>query len=68
MRSLLLFLEILELWRLHMTFKTQSLIVLAVLSIVDAVIPVPIVGLILILIFLQKPPWFQRLVREVYEA
>jgi len=51
-----------------MTFKTQSFIVLAALSIVDAVIPVPIVGLILILILLQKPPWFQRLVREVYEA
>ena len=51
-----------------MTFKTQSLIVLAVLCIFDAVIPVPIVGLILILILLQKPPWFQRLVRKVYEA
>ena len=51
-----------------MTFKTQFLIGLVVLSIVDAVIPVPIVGLVLFFVFLQKPPWFQKLVTELYEA
>jgi hypothetical protein len=51
-----------------MTLKTRSLIGLIVLSIVDAVIPIPIVGLILIFVILQKPPWFQELVRELYEA
>jgi putative effector of murein hydrolase LrgA (UPF0299 family) len=51
-----------------MTRKTRSLIALVVLSIVDAVIPIPIVGMILIFVFLQKPPWFQELVREVYDA
>jgi putative effector of murein hydrolase LrgA (UPF0299 family) len=51
-----------------MTFKTQFLIGLVVLSIVDAVIPIPIVGLILIFVILQKPPWFQKLVGELYEA
>jgi hypothetical protein len=51
-----------------MTLKTQSLIILAVLSIVDAVIPIPIVGIVLIFVFLQKPPWFHKLVREVYKT
>jgi putative effector of murein hydrolase LrgA (UPF0299 family) len=51
-----------------MTKKTRSLIALIVLSLVDAVIPVPIVGIILIFVLLQKPSWFQDLVREVYEA
>ncbi len=51
-----------------MTLRTQSLIYLVGLSIVDAVIPIPIVGLILIFVILQKPPWFQKLVCELYEA
>lgn len=51
-----------------MTLKTRFLIGLVVLSIVDAVIPVPIVGLILFLVLLQKPPWFHKLVSELYEA
>lgn len=49
-----------------MTLKTQSFIILAVLCLVDAVIPIPIVGLILIFVFLQKPAWFYNLVRQVY--
>jgi len=51
-----------------MTLKTQSLIGLAVLCIVDMVIPVPIVGLILIFVILQKPPWFQEVVGEIYSG
>jgi len=51
-----------------MTRKTRCFIGLIVLSIVDAVIPIPIVGLILIFVILQKPPWFQELLRELYEA
>lgn len=51
-----------------MTKKTRSLIALIVLSLVDAVIPIPILGIILIFVLLQKPPWFQDLVREVYET
>ena len=49
-----------------MTAKTRSLIGLAALSIFDAVIPIPIVGLILFFVILQKPPWFQALVEEIY--
>ena len=51
-----------------MTLKTQSVICLVGLCIVDAVIPIPIVGLILVFVILQKPPWFQKLVAELYEA
>ena len=51
-----------------MTLKARSLIGLVGLSIVDVVIPIPIVGLILIFVILQKPPWFQKLVGELYEV
>jgi hypothetical protein len=51
-----------------MTRKTRLLIALIALSLVDAVIPIPILGIILIFVILQKPPWFQDLVRQVYEA
>ena len=51
-----------------MTLKTRSLISLIGLSIVDAIIPFPVLGLFLILVILQRPPWFQRLVQGLYEA
>ena len=51
-----------------MTRKTRTLIVLIALSLVDAIVPIPIVGIILIVVILQKPTWFQDLVQEVYEA
>jgi len=50
-----------------MTFTTRCLIGLILLSIIDIVIPIPIVGSILIFAMLQKPPWFKRLVSEIYE-
>jgi hypothetical protein len=50
-----------------MTLKTRFLTGLILLSIVDAVVPIPIVGLMLILVILQTPPWFERLVQELYE-
>ncbi len=51
-----------------MRLKTRALIALIVLSVIDAVIPIPIVGIILIFVSQQKPPWFRELVREVYET
>jgi hypothetical protein len=48
--------------------KTRFFVGLAILCIVDAVIPVPIVGLILLFVLLQRSPWFYTLVREVYDA
>jgi hypothetical protein len=49
-----------------MTLKTKCLTGLIVLCIVDVLIPIPIVGLILIYVVLQKPPWFADTVREIY--
>ena len=43
-----------------MTHKTQCLIVLAALCLVDTVIPIPIVGIIMIYVCLQRPIWFYK--------
>ncbi len=51
-----------------MTFKARTIIGLVGLSVVDIVIPIPIVGLIMIFVVLQKPPWFLKVVRELYEV
>ena len=51
-----------------MTLKTRFFIGLIVLSVFDTVIPIPIVGLLVIFVILQKPRWFQKLVHELYEA
>jgi arginine exporter protein ArgO len=49
-----------------MRIKTKILAIVILLSIVDMVIPFPIIGVILIGVLLQKPPWFEQLVREIY--
>jgi hypothetical protein len=51
---------------ISMTLKTQCLIGLSGLALVDIVIPIPILGAILIYVVIQKPPWFQNLVRDLY--
>ena len=45
---------------------TKILVILILLSVVDMVIPFPILGVILIAVVLNKPPWFEKLVREIY--
>lgn len=50
-----------------MSKKAQVLLALVGLCLVDAVIPiVPIAGLLLIYVVLEKPAWFSDLVRELY--
>jgi hypothetical protein len=49
-----------------MTIKNRSLIALIVLSMVDTLIPLPILGAILIYVLLQRPPWFRNVVKEIY--
>ena len=51
-----------------MNIKTKAIFALILLGIVDAVIPLPIIGLILIYVILQKPPWFLDFVKEIYFA
>ena len=47
---------------------TKILIVLIILGIVDMVIPVPVLGMILIFVVLQKPLWFRVVVDEIYRS
>ncbi len=49
-----------------MIIKTKCLLGLIFLGIVDAVIPFPIIGVILIYVTLQRPVWFRDIVREIY--
>ncbi|MDY6839076.1 MAG: hypothetical protein SWH78_14010 [Thermodesulfobacteriota bacterium] len=49
-----------------MTVKNRCLIVLVALGVVDAVIPIPIIGLILVYVVLERPPWFLDLVQGLY--
>ena len=51
-----------------MNIKTKSLTFLVILGIIDVVIPIPILGVILIYVVLQKPPWFTNVVREIYNT
>ena len=52
-----------------MTKKTQLLIALIVLCVVDTVVPFfPVLGLLLIYVVYEKPPWFLETVRQVYDT
>ena len=49
-----------------MNVKTKSLVGLILLAMVDTVIPFPILGVILLYVVLQRPPWFRDVVLEIY--
>ena len=51
-----------------MTIKTKCLIGLILLAVVDMVIPLPIIGVLLIYVLLQRPPWFKNVVTEIYSS
>jgi len=51
-----------------MTLKNRCLITLVALGVVDAVIPLPIIGVILVYVVLEKPPWFLNLVQGLYDG
>jgi hypothetical protein len=56
-----------QLWAVAMSKKTQVLIALIALCLIDAVIPLfPIAGIILIYVVVERPPWFLDLVRQLY--
>ena len=50
-----------------MKIKTQSLVGLIFLAIVDTIVPFPILGVILMYVLLQRPPWFRNIVTEIYD-
>ena len=49
-----------------MSLKTQILIYLLLIGLIDIVIPIPIMALVLIYVLFQKPVWFQQWVDEIY--
>ena len=49
-----------------MNYKAKALGYLIPLAIVDALIPVPILGLLLIYVVLARPPWFSSLTDQIY--
>jgi hypothetical protein len=51
-----------------MKMQTKILLYLILLSFVDAVIPAPIIGIILIYVLYQKPDWFSKIVSDIYDA
>jgi hypothetical protein len=49
-----------------MNIRNKTILILILLGLVDVVIPIPIIGLILIYVVIQKPSWFQDLVKDIY--
>ena len=49
-----------------MSLKTQILINLIVLAIIDTVVPIPITSMLLIMVLFQKPKWFKDWVDKIY--
>jgi hypothetical protein len=48
--------------------RKRLIAILAGLAVLDLVVPLPILGLALLWVVLERPPWFLRLVDEVYGA
>ncbi|MDF1592760.1 MAG: hypothetical protein P1P89_14680 [Desulfobacterales bacterium] len=51
-----------------MNIKTKYLCLLAVLSAVDVVIPIPILGVFLLYVVLERPLWFKDAVSAIYKV
>ena len=51
-----------------MNIKTKTLIGIVVIGIIDMVIPIPILGIVLFYVVVQKPPWFPEMVDEIYKS
>ena len=51
-----------------MDIRLKTILFLVFLSMVDAVIPVPILGVLLIYVVLQRPPGFMDLADRIYRT
>ncbi|MBN2423964.1 MAG: hypothetical protein JXR46_00090 [Calditrichaceae bacterium] len=49
-----------------MDLKTKLIIYLALLAIIDMIIPIPFTALLLIYVILNRPPWFIQYVNGIY--
>lgn len=48
--------------------RFKALVVLFFLSIIDALIPLPVFGFVALYVILNRPPWFLRLVLDIYRG
>jgi len=53
---------------MKMKTSRKIMIYLIIFAIIDTVIPVPITTIILIYVLLEKPAWFENLVRQIYQS
>lgn len=51
-----------------MRTKTIVFLGLIFLMILDAILPLPLVGLVLIHVIFNKPPWFAHVVQDIYQS
>lgn len=51
-----------------MMSKNKLILLLVLLCLVDMVIPIPILGILMLYVVLEKPSWFLDLVRRIYET
>ena len=49
-----------------MNIRNKIILILILLGLIDILVPIPIIGLILIYVVIQKPLWFQDLVKDIY--
>jgi hypothetical protein len=49
-----------------MNTQSKTILILILLGVVDVLIPIPVIGLILIYVVIQRPSWFQDLVKDIY--
>jgi hypothetical protein len=49
-----------------MNTQSKTILILILLGVIDVLIPIPVIGLILIYVVIQKPAWFQDLVKDIY--
>jgi hypothetical protein len=52
---------------LRMHVQNRYVLILAILSLMDLLIPLPILGILLIYVVLQRPAWFKNMVRNLYQ-
>ena len=51
-----------------MKLRTKILISLLILAVLDMAIPIPFAAILLLYVLLDRPPWFRRIVEDVYET
>lgn len=49
-----------------MNIQNKTILILILLGLVDILVPIPIIGLVLIYVVIQKPSWFMDLIKDIY--